>query len=191
MKKPRNKKYNPNKPALNPVRKFQVIGEAIEENRMLEMWQMLHGKSEDESPELNHLLKFTKGSLVIAMRKNLIEREQSFHMSCEIYANHPDGRSIKLDYEYAIPERMTYTEFLCGSDDENPIYVIDSGLKTRWLGVNKMMEEYLREVAGSGFTIVKQPYVVTCLSAFKNLACQFEFKAVQISLLGQGLGVTA
>ena len=70
MKKPRNKKYNPNKPALNPVRKFQVIGEAIEENRILDMWQMLHGKSEDESPELNHLLKFTKGSLVIAMRKN-------------------------------------------------------------------------------------------------------------------------
>ena len=191
MKKPRNKKYNPNKPALNPVRKFQVIGEAIEENRILDMWQLINGKTEDDAPDLQLLMKFTKGSLVIAMHKNLIEREQSFHMSCEIYATHPDGRSIKLDYEYAIPERMTYTEFLCGSDDENPIYVIDSGLKTRWLGVNKMMEEYLHEVAGAEFTIVKQPYVVTCLSAFKNLECQFEFKAIQISLLGQGLGVAA
>lgn len=42
-----------------------------------------------------------------------------------------------------------------------------------------------------GRNIVKQPYVVTCLSAFKNLECQREFKAVQISLLGQGLGVAA
>ena len=39
MKK-RNKKYNPNKPAINPVCKFQLIGEAQEENRMLELWQL-------------------------------------------------------------------------------------------------------------------------------------------------------
>ena len=30
MKK-RNKKYNPNKPAINPVRKFQLIDEALED----------------------------------------------------------------------------------------------------------------------------------------------------------------
>ena len=34
MKK-RNKKYNPNKPAINPVRKFQLIGEAQEENQAI------------------------------------------------------------------------------------------------------------------------------------------------------------
>ena len=190
MKK-RNKKYNPNKPALNPVKKFQLFGEAIEENRMLDLWQLMNGKTENDAPELSHLMKFTSGSLVIAMRKNLIAAEQSFHMECTIYADHPDGRSIQLDYEYAISERMTYSEFLGGSDDENPIYIKESGVKTRWQGVNKLMDDYFHSVAGPDFKIVNQPYVVTCLSAFKNLECQREFKAVQISLTGNGLGVAA
>ena len=142
MKK-RNKKYNPNKPAINPVRKFQLIGEAIEENRMLELWQLMNGKTENDAPEIGRLLKFTKGDLVIAMRKNLIDEQQSFHIACEIHAKHPDGTAIKLDYEIAIPERMTYSQFLGGADVENgeePIYVMDKGIKTRWEGVNKLME---------------------------------------------------
>lgn len=193
MKK-RNKKYNPNKPAINPVRKFQLIGEAQEENRMLELWQLMNGKTENDAPEIGRLLKFTKGDLVIAMRKKLIDEQQSFHIACEIHAKHPDGTAIKLDYEIAIPERMTYSQFLGGADVENgedPIYVMDKGIKTRWEGVNKLMDEYFHEVAGPGFKIVKQPYIVTCFSAFKNVACQREFKAVQISLTGNGLGVAA
>lgn len=192
--KKRNKKYNPNKPALNPVRKFQLIGEAIEENRILDLWQLTNGKSEDQSPELAHLLTLTKGTLVIAMRKDLIDKEQSFHIACEIHAKHSDGTAIKLDYEIAVPERMTYSQFLGGADIENgedPIYVRDKGIKTRWEGANKLMDAYFHETAGPGFKIVKQPYIVTCFSAFKNMACQREFKAVQISLTGNGLGVAA
>ena len=190
--KKRNKKYNPNKPALNPVRKFQLIGESIEENRILELWQLTNGKSEDQAPELAHLLTLTKGTLVIAMRKDLIDKEQSFHISCDIYADHPDGRSIQLDFEIAVPERMTYGQFLNGcEEDQEPIYIVECGVKTRWKGANKLMDEYFHEVAGPGFKIVKQPYIVTCFSAFKNMACQREFKAVQISLTGNGLWVAA
>ena len=67
--------------------------------------------------------------------------------------------------------------------------IVECGVKTRWKGANKLMDEYFHEVAGPGFKIVKQPYIVTCFSAFKNVACQREFKAVQISLTGNGLGV--
>lgn len=46
MKKPvkRTKKYNPNKPLPNPVRKFQFAGEAIEENLQMDLWQLMNGR---------------------------------------------------------------------------------------------------------------------------------------------------
>lgn len=189
MKK-RKVKYNPNKPLLNPVRKFQLFGEAIEENRTLELWQVLNGREEHEAPEIGHLLTIVKGDLVIAMRKFLIDEMQSFHIWSEIHAEHPDGRQIKLEYEIAVPERMTYSDFLTGTkDDEDPIYVMESGIKTRWKGANALMDEYFHEVAGPGFKIVKQPYTVTCMSAFRNLKCAMEFKKIQLITLGNGLGV--
>lgn len=177
MKK-RKVKYNPNKPLLNPVRKFQLHGEAIEENRMVDLWRALNGHNEDYVPPVSTTLQFFSGSLVIALQKNLIEPEQSFHIWCEIHAEHEDGRQVKLEYEIAIPERMTYTEFICGDGEE-------------WQGANALMDEYFHEVAGPGFKIVKQPYTVTCMSAFRNLKCAMEFKKIQLITLGNGLGVAS
>lgn len=188
MKK-RKVKYNTNKLALNPVRKFQLFGEAIEENRMMDLWTVLNNKTEDDVPPISMMMNFFSGSLVIAMQKQLIDREQSFHIWCEIHAEHEDGRKVKLEYEIAIPERMTYSQFITGTkDEEDPIYVIESGIKTRWKGANALMDEYLHEVAGEGFKITKQPYTVTCFSAFRNLACAMEFKKIQLVTLGNGLG---
>jgi hypothetical protein len=196
MKKPikRTKKYNPNKPLPNPVRKFQFAGEAIEENLQMDLWQLMNGRGDHEGPELEHMLTMVKGDLVIAFRKGLIDSEQSFHIACKIYAEHPNGASIELDYEIAVPERMTYGQFLCGPDRENgeePIYIMEAGLKTEWKGANNLMNDYFHATAGPDFKIVKQPYVVTCFSAFKNLACAREFKAIQLINLGNGLGVAA
>ena len=177
MKK-RKVKYNPNKPLLNPVRKFQLFGEAIEENRTLELWQVLNGREEHEAPEIGHLLTIVKGDLVIAMRKFLIDEMQSFHIWSEIHAEHPDGRQVKLEYEISVPERMTYSDFLCGDGED-------------WKGANALMDEYFQEVTEPGFKIVKQPYTVTCMSAFRNLKCAMEFKKIQLVTLGNGLGVAS
>ena len=196
MKKPvkRNKKYNPNKPLLNSVHKFQLFGEAIEENRTLELWQLLNNKSENDAPEIGHLLTLVRGDLVIAMRKDLIDPEQSFHIACKIYAENKEGVSIELDYEIAVPERMTYSQFLGGADIENgesPIFIKEAGLETEWKGANNLMDEYFHLTAGPGFKIIKQPYTVTCFSAFRNLACSMMFKNIQLMNLGNGLGVAA
>ncbi|WOE40090.1 hypothetical protein [Acinetobacter chinensis] len=194
MSRKRSKKYNPNKPALNPVRKFQLFGEAIEENRTIDIWQYSNGKSEADAPDLDLVLKMTKGNLVIAMRQNLIEKEQSFHFACEVHAEHEDGRKVFLEYEYAVPQPMTYSQFLCGADveaGEDHIYMVESGVKTRFPGVNKLMTDYFMEHTDPGFTIVKQPYVVTCFSALRNLECQRLFKSTQLMTLGCGLGVAA
>ena len=53
------------------------------------------------------------------------------------------------------------------------------------------MDAYFHETAGPGFKIVKQPYVVTCFSAFRNQECLRKFKCVQLVTLGNGLGVAA
>lgn len=77
MKKPvkRTKKYNPNKPLPNPVRKFQFAGEAIEENLQMDLWQLMNGRGDHEGPELEHMLTMVKGDLVIAFRKGLIDSD--------------------------------------------------------------------------------------------------------------------
>ncbi len=188
MKK-RNKKYNPNKPAINPVRKFQLIGEAQEENRMLELWQLMNGKTENDAPEIGHLLKFTKGDLVIAMRKNLIDEQQSFHIVSRIHAvNKETGEEVDVDFQLATATTMHLWQFL--GDVDSDIYVEDGGFKKKWLGFNSKLEKYLESIEGD-FEVVTNHCCLTRFSTFKSFRHEMEFKAHKLMLVGQGLGVAA
>ena len=158
-KKKRDKKYNPWQLKKLKVYKLQMRGEATEENRMVSMWQILNNKPSDAAPPMDLFLKLSKGDLAIALRKDLIPQNQSYHIKTNVHAvNDATGEAVDVEYELATPEKMTCKQFLNGPDLDNgdePIYVKENGIKVRWEGLNKKLRKYLDEIAGDDFEVKK------------------------------------
>lgn len=192
MSKPkkRNKKYNPNQLVKQKVHTFQMSWEMNEAKRIIELHHLMRGVDPQESTHtpLDVWMKAHKGDLALALKTRTIPAEQSYHIaSSVVMTDNVTGAEIKADFQLATPNTMHLWQFLGDSDSD--LYIMDSGLKVKWLGFNDQLEKYLKDICPNGYTIKTNHCCLTCLSTFKSFMHEVEFKSIKLARSGLGLGM--
>ena len=173
------KKVNLVRDAWKKVRKFSMTGEAKQENYIMDIWRLMNGRRESETPKLDHLIKIIPGDLVIATRLGVINSIQKYSINCLIKAKSEEGLHVEVNFSLSVSKAMTMTQFLNGADIENgedPIVIDENGEQVEFLGANKLMENYLHTVAGDDFEIYEQHYTTFCYSSFVSREAYNDFK---------------
>ena len=177
MKKKRDKKYDPNKPVFSKPRLMQMTWEVNEMHRHFDLYKLFNGIESDKAVPLSVWFDVHRGDLALALKLHLIPEQQSFHIVSKVNAVcEATGVELNTVFELAIPERMTFAQFL-NIEGSEPIYINRGhGLKTKWEGFDHELETYLTEIDTDDHYVVKTNHVtLTCITGFKSLAFERAF----------------
>lgn len=169
MKAKRVKKYTPNKPMSSKPRLMQMTWEVNEMHRRFDLYKLLNNTTDRKIP-LDVWFDVHQGDLAIALKLHLVPDQQSFHIVSKVHAVCDEtGSELNAVYELAVPELMTFEQFL-NIEGSEPVYIDrGDGLKTRWEGFDYELENYLKGIGGSDDYKVKTNHVtLTCITGFKS-----------------------
>lgn len=124
------------------------------------------------------------GDLIICLKNLLIPLEQEWNFGVDShYYNAETDNVITVPVQFQMP-KMSFKDFRFGSS-----LSVDRGhgLKTRWRGIGKELDEILMADAPEGYIRVRSEAKLTCVTGFSDYECLKEFNFVKRVIRAQGL----
>lgn len=124
------------------------------------------------------------GDLIICLKNLLIPLEQEWQFGIDShYYNAETDDVMTVPVQFQMP-KMSFKDFRFGSS-----LPVDRGhgLKTRWKGIGKEIDEVLMADAPEGYIRVRSDAKLTCVTGFTNYECLKEFNFVKKVIRNSGL----
>ena len=176
--KKRNKKFNPNKriqqlhAQANKLHTLEMTFCVDEVNNQVDTWRTEQGVDEREFAPKAVVYEVYHGDLIICLKNLLIPLEQEWFLGIDSHFYNAETEEVLTIPEQFETPLMSFEEFRFGSEIK---INRGNGLKTRWKGINKELNDILEAEAPLGFERIRSDALLRVTTKFNNAQDYYYF----------------